>query len=56
MLRERIFAHEQAAAGEQKTNVGGWHSETGQLEFCGMPAAGWSATCTRWPTRPPAAC
>jgi uncharacterized protein (TIGR02466 family) len=34
-LRERILAHEQANPGEAKTNVGGWHSETGQLEFCG---------------------
>ena len=34
-LTERIFAHRQASAGETKTNVGGWHSEPGQLEFCG---------------------
>ncbi len=34
-LRTRILAHEQASAGENKTNVGGWHSDTGQLEFCG---------------------
>ena len=35
VLRTRILAHQQASAGENKTNVGGWHSETGQLEFCG---------------------
>jgi uncharacterized protein (TIGR02466 family) len=34
-LRARIFAHQKASAGENKTNIGGWHSETGQLEFCG---------------------
>jgi len=34
-LRDRILAHEQASTGEHKTNIGGWHSETGQLEFCG---------------------
>ena len=34
-LRERILAHERESQGEQKTNIGGWHSETGQLEFCG---------------------
>lgn len=34
-LRERILAHASSGKGEQKTNVGGWHSETGQLEFCG---------------------
>ena len=34
-LRARIFDHKQTSAGEDKTNVGGWHSETGQLEFCG---------------------
>lgn len=34
-LRERILAHEATSKGEQKTNVGGWHSQTGQLEFCG---------------------
>ena len=34
-LRDRIFAHAEAHPGEQKTNVGGWHSDAGQLEFCG---------------------
>ena len=34
-LRARVEAHRWACGGEHKTNVGGWHSETGQLEFCG---------------------
>jgi uncharacterized protein (TIGR02466 family) len=34
-LRDRIFAEELAATGLNKTNSGGWHSDTGQLEFCG---------------------
>ena len=34
-LRGRILTHERSGTGEHKTNVGGWHSETGQLEFCG---------------------
>ncbi len=34
-LRERILAHKQANPGESKTNVGGWHSNAGQIEFCG---------------------
>lgn len=34
-LRERVQAHRRESGGEHKTNVGGWHSETGQLEFCG---------------------
>lgn len=34
-LRETILAYEEATSGEHKTNIGGWHSETGQLEFCG---------------------
>ena len=34
-LRARICEHQQASTGENKTNIGGWHSETGQLEFCG---------------------
>src|ERR1700722_7878967 len=33
-LRSLILEHERASAGERKTNIGGWHSETGQLEFC----------------------
>jgi uncharacterized protein (TIGR02466 family) len=34
-LQEKIFAHEAATAGLDRTNAGGWHSESGQLEFCG---------------------
>jgi len=34
-LRERILAYETQSPGERKTNVGGWHSDPGQLEFCG---------------------
>lgn len=34
-LRLRILAHSRQSRGEQKSNVGGWHSETGQLEFLG---------------------
>jgi uncharacterized protein (TIGR02466 family) len=34
-LRDSILAHEQTHAGMVLTNVGGWHSETGRLEFCG---------------------
>lgn len=35
VLRENILAHEQAHPGVDKSNRGGWHSETGQIEFCG---------------------
>ena len=35
VLRERILAYEAANPGTQKSNQGGWHSETGQLEFLG---------------------
>ena len=34
-LRERILVHETENPGIGKSNHGGWHSETGQLEFCG---------------------
>ena len=34
-LRAAIAQHEGADSGEAKTNVGGWHSASGQLEFCG---------------------
>ena len=34
-LRECILACESAHRGLDKSNQGGWHSETGQLEFCG---------------------
>lgn len=35
-LRQRILAHERdnPLKGESKSNVGGWHSAAGQLEFC----------------------
>ena len=35
-LREKILAHERAnpGRGQSKSNIGGWHSETGQLQFC----------------------
>lgn len=35
LLRERILAHQTESRGVTKSNYGGWHSETGQLEFCG---------------------
>ena len=35
MLRERILAHQKATPGLKRTNVGGWHSENGRLEFLG---------------------
>jgi uncharacterized protein (TIGR02466 family) len=34
-LSERIFAHHRKATSESRSNVGGWHSETGELEFLG---------------------
>jgi uncharacterized protein (TIGR02466 family) len=34
-LRDAILAHEQRNPGAALTNIGGWHSETGLLEFCG---------------------
>ncbi len=34
-LRESILAHARQHPGDARTNVGGWHSETGLLEFCG---------------------
>lgn len=36
-LRRRILAHERdsASKGVSKSNVGGWQSETGRLEWCG---------------------
>lgn len=36
-LRLKILAHERddPKRGQSKSNVGGWHSETGQLPFCG---------------------
>jgi uncharacterized protein (TIGR02466 family) len=39
-LREKILAQERADPkhGQSKSNVGGWHSEAGQLQFCGAAA------------------
>ena len=34
-LRKSIAAHREQNAGIKKSNSGGWHSEAGQLEFCG---------------------
>ena len=34
-LRPRILEHASRFNGLQKSNCGGWHSEVGQLEFCG---------------------
>jgi uncharacterized protein (TIGR02466 family) len=34
-LRESILTHACQYPGEGRTNVGGWHSEVGGLEFCG---------------------
>ena len=39
LLRERILAHEARHPGRARTNMGGWHSETGLLEFCGDAGA-----------------
>jgi uncharacterized protein (TIGR02466 family) len=36
-LRESILAREAASPGSAKSNRGGWHSDVGQLEFCGEP-------------------
>lgn len=35
VLREKILTHEAQSGGIAKSNQGGWHSDTGQLEFCG---------------------
>ena len=34
-LRASILEHERTHPGVELTNFGGWHSETGRLEFCG---------------------
>ena len=34
-LRESILEHARRNPGKTRTNVGGWHSEPGMLEFCG---------------------
>lgn len=36
-LTAQVLAHRAASAGERKSNEGGWHSEAGELEFCGDP-------------------
>jgi uncharacterized protein (TIGR02466 family) len=35
LLRDSILEHARRHPGKERTNVGGWHSETGVLEFCG---------------------
>jgi uncharacterized protein (TIGR02466 family) len=34
-LRDFILTHESDDRGIRKSNLGGWHSKTGKLEFCG---------------------
>src|SRR6516225_8087231 len=34
-LRRVILAHEREQAGRSRSNVDGWHSQTGMLEWCG---------------------
>src|ERR1700751_3589491 len=34
-LRDSILQHARRHPGTELTNVGGWHSEPGTLEFCG---------------------
>ena len=34
-LRRAVLAHETKSQGQSKSNIGGWHSETGLLEWCG---------------------
>ena len=38
-LRDAILSLEAKAPGISKTNIGGWHSEPGKLEFCGAAGA-----------------
>ena len=35
-LKDRILEHARKTPSKDLTNVGGWHSETGRLEFCGQ--------------------
>jgi len=35
LLRKSILEHAREHAGMKQTNIGGWHSSTGRLEFCG---------------------
>jgi len=38
-LRDVILAHEQTHPSAELSNVGGWHSQSGRLEFCGPAGA-----------------
>jgi len=38
-LRSRILAHRDTSKGLANSNIGGWHSEDGRLEFCGSAGA-----------------
>ena len=38
-LRESILDHARQHPGKERTNIGGWQSETGGLEFCGSAGA-----------------
>jgi hypothetical protein len=38
-LRDAILSFEAKARSIPRTNVGGWHSEPGKLEFCGAAGA-----------------
>jgi len=38
-LRTSILDHARRHPGAERTNMGGWHSEPGQLEFCGEAGA-----------------
>jgi uncharacterized protein (TIGR02466 family) len=38
-LRSRILAHRETTTGVANSNIGGWHSEDGRLEFCGPAGA-----------------
>src|ERR1700743_1001061 len=39
LLRDAILAYEQTHPSVELTNVGGWHSAPGRLEFCGAAGA-----------------
>ena len=39
-LVERILEHRQRAQAKPGQMSGGWHSDPGQLEFCGRPGDG----------------
>ncbi len=38
-LRDAIMMHAERDAGTAQTNIGGWHSSTGVLDFCGQAGA-----------------